>query len=361
MDDVARIRDRIDELDQEIVRLLKTRHENAKILGRIKSQRGLDYHDPEREKIILSKIERTATSLDLDPKLIRPIFEQIFALSIQAQRDHLEKSAKRLDQTRILIVGGTGGMGRLFARFASLQGAKVKLAGREINKTRTAAKELEVEPGTILDAASSDIVILSVPTAETVRVATETASLMTAGSLLTDLSSVKTGISDRAAEKTPKGIEYIGLHPLFGPGTDHLHGQTIIAVSYRSGQKWSKLARAFQASGSKVVTMSAAQHDRAMSYGQGPHPFGLITLGIGLDGMGGEPRTQSLRETETRIASLLANWDTIVGIQLLNPFVPDVSQKFLALAGNLAQFRPTRVGGLKRRLASNVQKRTRTL
>src|SRR6266542_1868592 len=154
MDDVARIRDRIDELDQEIVRLLKNRHENAKVLGRIKSQRGLDYRDPEREKIILSKIERSATSLDLDPKLIRPIFEQIFALSVQAQRDHPERSAKRLDQARILIVGGTGGMGRFFARFAILQGAKVKLAGREINKTRTAAKEMEIEPGTILDAAS---------------------------------------------------------------------------------------------------------------------------------------------------------------------------------------------------------------
>src|SRR5881398_235711 len=361
MDDVARIRNRIDELDQEIVRLLKNRHENAKILGRIKSQRGLDYRDPEREKIILSKIERAATSLDLDPKLIRPIFEQIFALSVEAQQDHPEKSPKRLDQTRILIVGGTGGMGRLFARFASLQGAKVKLAGREINKTRTAAKEIEVEPGTILDAALSDVVILAVPTAETVRVATETASLMTAGSLLTDLSSVKTGISDRVAEKIPKGIEYISLHPLFGPGTDHLYGQTVIAVSYRPGQKWSKLARALQGSGSRIVTMSAAQHDRAMAYVQGLHHFGLITLGIGLDGMGGEPRTQSLRETETRIASLLANWDTIVGIQLLNPFVPPVRQKFLEVAGNLAQIRPTQASGVKKRLASNVQKWTRKL
>src|SRR5256886_16100323 len=108
---------------------------------------------------------------------MRPKFEQIFALSVQAQRDRPEKSAKRLDQTRILIVGGTGGMGRFFARFASHQGAKVKLAGREINKTRTAAKQMECEPGTILDAPTADIVILSAPTAETVRVATETASL----------------------------------------------------------------------------------------------------------------------------------------------------------------------------------------
>src|SRR6266705_174724 len=333
MDDVTRIRDRIDELDQEIVRLLKNRYENARLLGRIKQQRHLDYRDPEREKIILRKIERAATSLDLDPKLLRPIFDQIFTLSVQAQRDQPEKSAKRLDQTRILIVGGTGGMGRFFARFASLQGAKVKLAGREINKTRTAAKEIEVEPGTILDAASSDIVILAVPMEET----------------------------DRVAEKISKGLEYVSLHPLFGPGVDHLHDQVIVAVPYRPGQKWSRLARALQGGGSKIQTMSAAQHDRAMAYVQGLHHFALISLGLGLDGMGGEPRTQSLRETEGRIVRMLDGWNIIVGIQQLNPFLPPVRQKFLELATNLAQIRSKQASGVKKRLVSNVQKWSRKL
>ncbi len=361
MDDIVKIRDRIDELDQEIVRLLKNRYENARLLGRIKGQRGLDYRDPEREKIILRKIERASTSLDLDPKLIRPIFEQVFAFSVQAQRDLPEKSGKRLAQTKILIVGGTGGMGRFFARFTSLQGAKVKLAGREINKTRTAAKEIEVEPGTILDAASSDFVILAVPMEETVRVANETASLMTTGSLLVDLSSVKTGVSDRIAEKIPKGLEYVSLHPLFGPKIDHLHDQTIIAVSYNAGQKWSKLARALQGGGAKVQTMSAAQHDKAMAYVQGLHHFALISLGIGLDGMGGEPRTQFLRETEGRIANMLDNWDTIVGIQQLNPFLPAIRQKFLEVATTLAQTRSKQTSNLRKRLSSNVQKWTRKL
>ena len=361
MDDVNRIRDKIDELDQEIVRLLKNRYENARLLGRIKQKRGLDYRDPEREKVILRKIERTATSLDINPEFIRPVFEQILALSVEAQQDHPKKSSKKLDQTRILIVGGTGGMGRFFARFASLQGAKVKLAGREINKTRTSAKEIEVEPGTILDAALSDVVILAVPMEETVRVATETASLMTAGSLLTDVSSVKTGISDRIAEKIPKGLEYVSLHPLFGPNIDHLHDQTIIAVSYTAGQKWSKLARALQGGGARVQTMSAAQHDKAMAYVQGLHHFALISLGIGLDGMGGEPRTQSLRETEGMIANMLDNWDTIVGIQQLNPFLPPVRQKFVEVATSLAQIRSKQSSGVKKRLASNVQKWSRKL
>ena len=361
MDDVTRIRDRIDELDQEIVRLLKNRYENARLLGRIKQQRHLEYRDPEREKIILQKIERAATSLELDPKLIRPIFDQIFTFSVQAQRDQPEQSAKRLDQTRILIVGGTGGMGRFFARFASLQGARVKLAGREIRKTRIAAKEREVEPGTILDAASSDMVILSVPMEETVRVATETASLMATGSLLIDISSVKTGISDRIAEKIPKGLEYVSLHPLFGPNADHLQDQVIVAVPYRSGQKWSKLARALQSGRSKIQTMSAAQHDKAMAYVQGLHHFALISLGLGLDGMGGEPRTQSLRQTEGRIVSLLNSWDTIVGIQQLNPFLPPVRQKFVEVATSLAQIRSKQSSGVKKRLASNVQKWSRKL
>jgi prephenate dehydrogenase/chorismate mutase len=359
MDDAVRIRDRIDELDQEIVRLLKTRHENARYLGRIKQQRGLKPGDPGREKDILRKIESAATSLDLDPKLLRPIFEQIFAFSVRAERDYSEKAGTKLDQTKILIVGGTGGMGRLFARLTSLQGARVKLAGREIGKTRTVAKEMEVEPGTILDATSSDIVILAVPTEETVRVATETASLMTNGSLLADLSSVKTGISDTIAEKIPRGLEYVSLHPLFQPNIDVLHNQVIVALSYRVGRRWSKLARALQDAGAEIQKMTATQHDRIMAYAQGLHDFALISLGLGLDGMGGEPRTQTLRDTEGRIADLLDSWDTVVGTQLMNPFNPPVKQKFLEIATNLAQIRSKQANSVRKRLTSNVQKWSR--
>src|SRR5256712_1482942 len=278
MDDVNRIRERIDELDREIVQLLKNRYENTKLLGRIKRQRGLDYRDTKREKIILRKIEHAATSLHLDPSLIRPIFDQILSLSVQAQRDQAEKTAKRLDQTKILIVGGTGGMGRFFARFASLQGAKVKLAGREISKTRTVAKEIGVEPGTILDATSSDIAILSVPIEETVRVATETASLMTTGSLLIDLSSVKTGISDSIAEKIPKGLEYVSLHPLFGPSIDHLHNHSTIAASNGPAKKWSNLPRAFQGAEPRAKPVSAVHHAKAMPNEQALNNLPLICL-----------------------------------------------------------------------------------
>lgn len=360
MDDIPRIRDRIDEIDQEIVQLLKNRYENAKYLGRIKARRSIEYRDPEREKIIQKKIERKATTLGLDPNLVQPIFAQIFALAIQAQKDQSEERG-RLDKTKILIVGGTGDMGRLFAHFLALQGATVRLAGRRIEKTRTIAKEIEVEAGTILDAGSSDVVILSVPMQESVRVATETASLMMEGSLLLDLASVKTGISDKISEKIPKTIEYVSLHPLFGPSTDHFDDQTFIIVAYRAGERWVKLTRVLRANGAKLVTMSASQHDKAMAYAQGLHHFALISLGIALNGVGGEPRPRSLTDTERRIAALLESWDTVVGIQELNPFFPEVRQKFLEASTKLAETRLKQSSGLKKRLGSNVQKWSRKL
>lgn len=360
MDDISRIRERIDEIDQEIVQLLKSRYENARNLGRVKLRRGLEYQDLERERIIQKKIERTATTLMLDPKLVRPIFEQIFSLAIQAQKDQSEQT-KRLDKTKILIVGGTGGMGRLFARFLALQGASVKLAGRQIEKTKIAAKEVEVEAGTILDAASADVIILSVPMRESLRVATETASFMTEGSLLIDLASVKIGVSDKISEKIPEGVEYVSLHPLFGPSTDHFQDQAFVVVPYRAGQKWAKLARVLQTGGAKLVTMSASQHDKAMAYAQGLHHFALISFGIALGGLGGDPRPQSLEDTERRIAALLENWDTIVGIQELNPFVPEVRKKLLETSARLADFRTTQSNGTRKRLESNVQKWSRKL
>ena len=360
MDDISRIRDRIDEIDQEIVQLLKKRYENAKYLGRIKSRRGLEYRDPEREKTIQKKIERRATTLGLDPKLLQPIFEQIFSFAIQAQKDQSEQ-ARRLDKTRILIIGGTGGMGRLFARFLALHGAEVKLAGRQIDKTRSTAKEIEVEAGTILDAANSDIIILSVPMRESTRVANEIASFMTEGSLLLDLASVKTGISDEIAEKVPKNIEYVSLHPLFGPSTDHFHNESFIVVSYKTGQKWAKLARVLENSGARLVTMSASQHDKAMAYAQGLHHFALISLGMALDGFGGEPRPRSLDATEKSVATLLESWDTIVGIQELNPFVPEVNQRFLESSTKILEGGPKKSSGVRKRLEQNVQKWSRKL
>jgi prephenate dehydrogenase/chorismate mutase len=360
LDEIPRIRERIDEIDQKLVLLLKDRYENARLLGRIKRVRGTPSRDPEREKVILRKVQDTAARLGLEPKLTLPIFKAIFNFSVQAQQVTAHNDAVALEK-KILILGGTGGMGRLFANFASVHGASVKIVGRTTQRTRKVAKEMEVEAGSISDAKSSDIVLVAVPMESVVVSSIEVAQSMPDGSLLTDLSSVKTKIADRISSEVPSGVEYVSIHPLFGPGIDHLAGQNIAAVPFKTGPQWRSFSRFLRRAGARINLMSSEDHDRLMGYVQALHHFALLSLGVALRNWDGGLKTTSFAGTLDRIEGLLRNWDTVVGIQKLNPSSTVVRREFIETCLQLVGMQQSDVSDVERTLRSNVQKWSRKL
>jgi len=186
LDEIQRVRARIDEIDQEIILLLRDRYENARHLGRIKQARSIESRDPKREKVILRNVRRASAKLGLDPRLTLPIFKEIFNFSVQAQRNITHNHTTGIKRKKILVVGGTSGMGRFIANFASLHEATVKIVGRTMDRTRKIARELEVEAGSTSDATASDIVVVAVPIESVVKVSTEIAPFMRNGALLTD-------------------------------------------------------------------------------------------------------------------------------------------------------------------------------
>ena len=361
MDEIPRIRERIDEIDQQLVLLLKERYESARSLGRIKRARGIAPRDPERERIILRKVQERASTLGLEPRLTVPIFKAIFNFSVQAQQYRVHNHANGLEGKSILIVGGTGGMGRLFANFGSVHGASVKIVGRTIHRTREAAREMEVEAGSISDAEASDIVVVAVPMGSVVESSIEIAQSMRDGALLTDLSSVKTGITSRISSKVPGGVEYVSIHPLFAPGIDYLDGQNIVAVTFKAGPQWRTFSRALRKAGARVQMMSSEHHDRVMGYVQALHHFALLSLGVALRKWDGELKTSSIAGTLDRIEGLLSNWDTIVGIQRLNPSATAVRREFIKTSRELVGMRRADVSNIERIMRSNVQKWSRKL
>ena len=358
MDEILRLRERIDAIDQELVFLIKNRYENARLVGRIKGVRGLPVRDVEREKTVLRRMNRLSKQLHLDSGMMDQVFRTIFNLSVTGQSSLGRTPSQKLAGLSILIIGGTGRMGRFLAGFLSLQGAHVTITGRSIDRTRKTAREIEVDAGTLLDSVKSDIIIVSVPIEETERVARETAPLMNEGSLLLDVSSVKTRIANRIAASIPKSIEYVSIHPLFAPD-DQMHGQNIVAIPYRTGPKWEKLQRSLKDSGANIYTMTSAQHDRRMASVQGLHHFALIALGIALRDKGGEPRTRSLIDTEARISRILQNWETVRSIQKENPFVANLRRDFLRISNSLVEMTDRDVYQSKATLDSNVQKWSR--
>lgn len=74
-------RERIDELDQELLRLIAQRAELALRAGRAKAEAGRGVRDARREEQLLAARRERATALGLDPEAVSEIFRSVMNLS----------------------------------------------------------------------------------------------------------------------------------------------------------------------------------------------------------------------------------------------------------------------------------------
>ena len=76
MDELAKWRRRIDEIDAQLVELLNERAASAVEIGKIKRKQKMDIYNPEREKNIIQRICQLNKG-PLDDNTIQRIFQQI--------------------------------------------------------------------------------------------------------------------------------------------------------------------------------------------------------------------------------------------------------------------------------------------
>ena len=74
--DIDDLRQRIDWIDEQLVRLLNARAECALQLGHLKKERGMDIYQPKREQEVLGNVQRLNTG-PLDDSAIRRLFERV--------------------------------------------------------------------------------------------------------------------------------------------------------------------------------------------------------------------------------------------------------------------------------------------
>ena len=74
--DIEDLRQRIDWLDEQLVRLLNARAECALQLGHLKKALGMEIYQPAREQQVLGNVQRLNTG-PLDDGAIRRLFERI--------------------------------------------------------------------------------------------------------------------------------------------------------------------------------------------------------------------------------------------------------------------------------------------
>ncbi len=243
------LRQQIDEIDTELVQLLHRRMQVTTQVGDIKSQLGQPLYVPNRERQLIEARRLQAEQIGINPDLAEDILRRAMRESYLSQKGRGFKKS-RTDQRPVVIVGGRGRLGSLFAQWFNLSGYEVKIL--DADNSSQAAELVE-------DAA---LVLISVPIAVTDEVIKSLPALP-ADCVLADLTSIKARPLD-AMLKAHTG-PVVGLHPMFGPNISSMAKQLVVVTEGRQQSECEWLLQQLQTWGIHLESLQAEVHDTSMS------------------------------------------------------------------------------------------------
>lgn len=185
---------------------------------------------------------------------------------------------------RILILGGTGETGSWFARYFKAKGWEVAVWGPSGRVQVAERLGVRYAHDMMAEVEDSDVVLVSVLIEKTVEVVRQVAPHMHSGSLIMDVTSVKSEPVRAMKTYAPRGVEVLGTHPMFGPTMLSLSGQTIIftPVEGRTGVWLQRIRSLFESDGAKIEILGAEEHDEIMAVVQALTHFAYIGIGAAL-------------------------------------------------------------------------------
>ena len=83
---IPSMRDEIDRIDRQVIRLLSRRLRNSVDIGRLKAQRDLAMRSPEREAELIAEMREEATDGGMEPDYAQELVEVVLRHSRAAQR-----------------------------------------------------------------------------------------------------------------------------------------------------------------------------------------------------------------------------------------------------------------------------------
>lgn len=184
----------------------------------------------------------------------------------------------------ILILGGTGQTGSWFARYFKEKGFDVAIWGPSGRVEVAERLGVRYAWEMMAEVERSDIVLVSVLIEKTVEMIRQVAPHMHPGSLIMDVTSIKSEPVKAMATYAAEGVEVLGTHPMFGPTMPGLRGQTIILTPAegRTGKWLSVMQSLFQSDGAHVEVLDAEEHDQIMAVVQALTHFAYIGIGAAL-------------------------------------------------------------------------------
>ncbi|MCP8317086.1 MAG: prephenate dehydrogenase/arogenate dehydrogenase family protein [archaeon] len=166
---------------------------------------------------------------------------------------------------RVAIIGGAGRMGRWFARYFKSKDHTVIISDIEEKARTIAEKEGFLFAKSNVDAVKdADLIMISVSIESTPKVIKEIEQNLIKGAIVTEISSIKSHVTDALADLAQKDVTALSIHPLFGSGARTLKGKKIAVIPVKDSKKEVNLVQKFFPE-AIIDVINAEEHDRIMA------------------------------------------------------------------------------------------------
>ena len=254
--DLESLRERIRQLDLDLVARAAERVRVAREVGDLKRRERLPTVDFAQERVVLERTRKEAEARGLDARVAEDLVASLIRAAVSAQaEDNLRVASVGAGQTAV-VVGGAGRMGRWMGGFLSAHGYSTcaldpAAAPEENERARRALPE-------------AALVVCSTPPATTARLYTEWTSDPPAGAVV-DIASIKTPLVEPIGALRSAGARVASIHPMFGPSTVLLRDADVVVCDTGDSETTAMLERLFQPTTARIVRLPLADHDRIMA------------------------------------------------------------------------------------------------
>ncbi|MGL4933475.1 MAG: bifunctional chorismate mutase/prephenate dehydrogenase [Aeromonas sp.] len=261
------LRDKIDDLDRQLIDLLAARLALVGEVGTVKSEHGLPIYAPEREASMLARRRSEAEAQGVPGDLIEDVLRRLMRESyIRESASSKPQHFKCLNPAlgKIVIIGGQGQLGGLFARLLRHSGYQVETL------------EQADWPRADQILAGAGLVMVAVPIDITCQII-DRLTRLPAHCLLVDVTSVKGAPLRHMLAAHPGPV--LGLHPMFGPDVASLAKQVIVCCPGRDPAASQWLLDQMTIWGARLQQVEASAHDEAMTLIQALRHFATFAYG----------------------------------------------------------------------------------
>ncbi len=258
--DLEKLRAELAGVDRQLVELVARRQELAQEIGRVKQDAGIPTRNFDQEREVIKRARANAADAKISADIAEELLLLLIRSSLTVQEQDKVSAHGEGKGRRVLVIGGSGKMGRWSADFLTSQGYDVEIA----DPAGPVDGYAHMSDWSESDL-SHDIIVVAAPLRISNDILHQLAERKPSG-LIFDVGSLKSPLRSGLTALVDAGAKITSVHPMFGPNTELLSGRHVIFIDLGNAEANAEARELFTSTMATLVDMDLESHDRLIAY-----------------------------------------------------------------------------------------------